>query len=316
MPRPTPLNTLPIFLACERTILSAQARRPVKSLPLWRRSAGLPGWFILCMTAVTVHHADRRGACSHQAMSATTATPISEHSAAAATRLIVAASLGNALEFYEILVYGYFAVIISKVFFPAADEAVSLLVTFGTFGASFLARPVGAIFLGAYGDRMGRKAGTDAVDPADDDRHRADDHHAELRLDRHCGADIGHRRAAVAGIFGRRRVRQFDRFSGRASSRPRRLFASWQWASQGLAAVVATSLGVLLTTTMSARRPAGLRLAHSFCGRALDRAGRLLHPQQHGGNAGIPWTPAPRARRCAIFWSANGTGSCSPSARS
>ena len=43
-------------------------------------------------------------------------------------------------------------------FFPAADEAVSLLVTFGTFGASFLARPVGAIFLGAYGDRKGRKA--------------------------------------------------------------------------------------------------------------------------------------------------------------
>ena len=75
----------------------------------------------------------------------------------AATRLIIASSVGNALEFYEILVYGYFAVIISKVFFPAADEAVSLLVTLGTFGISFLARPVGAIFLGAYGDRKGRK---------------------------------------------------------------------------------------------------------------------------------------------------------------
>ena len=75
----------------------------------------------------------------------------------AATRLIVASSVGNALEFYEILVYGYFAVIISKVFFPAANEAVSILVTLGTFGISFLARPVGAIFLGAYGDRKGRK---------------------------------------------------------------------------------------------------------------------------------------------------------------
>ena len=91
-------------------------------------------------------------------MSAITATPSEGHGAAEATRLIIAASLGNALEFYEILVYGYFAVIISKVFFPAADEAVSLFVTFGTFGASFLARPVGAIFLGAYGDRKGRKA--------------------------------------------------------------------------------------------------------------------------------------------------------------
>src|SRR5581483_9911975 len=61
----------------------------------------------------------------------------------AATRLVVASSVGNALEFYEILVYGYFAVIISKVFFPAANEAVSILVTLGTFGISFLARPVG-----------------------------------------------------------------------------------------------------------------------------------------------------------------------------
>jgi MHS family proline/betaine transporter-like MFS transporter len=77
------------------------------------------------------------------------------HGARAATRLILAASLGNALEFYEILVYGYFAVVISKVFFPAADETVSILVTLGSFGVSFLARPVGAIFLGAYGDRKG-----------------------------------------------------------------------------------------------------------------------------------------------------------------
>jgi MHS family proline/betaine transporter-like MFS transporter len=53
-------------------------------------------------------------------MSAITATPGEGHGAGEATRLIVAASLGNALEFYEILVYGYFAVIISKVFFPAA----------------------------------------------------------------------------------------------------------------------------------------------------------------------------------------------------
>jgi MHS family proline/betaine transporter-like MFS transporter len=98
-------------------------------------------------------------------MSATTGTlnasPGKGHGAAEATRLIVAASLGNALEFYEILVYGYFA--ISKVFFPAADEAVSLLVTFGTFGASFLAGPVGAIFPGAYGDRKGRKAARRSV---------------------------------------------------------------------------------------------------------------------------------------------------------
>src|SRR5436190_23285508 len=90
-------------------------------------------------------------------MSTSTTAAAAMRGAGAATRLIIASSVGNALEFYEILVYGYFAVTISKVFFPAANEAVSLLVTFGTFGISFLARPVGAIFLGAYGDRKGRK---------------------------------------------------------------------------------------------------------------------------------------------------------------
>src|SRR6202008_140336 len=90
-------------------------------------------------------------------MSAITATPGEGHGAGEATRLIIAASLGNALEFYEILVYGYFAVVIAKVFFPAANPAVSLLVTLGTVGISYLARPIGAIFLGNYGDRRGRK---------------------------------------------------------------------------------------------------------------------------------------------------------------
>ncbi|HEX8827365.1 MAG TPA: hypothetical protein VF778_04555, partial [Xanthobacteraceae bacterium] len=47
------------------------------------------------------------------------------HGTGVATRLIIASSIGNALEFYEILVYGYFAVIISKVFFPAANRSAS-----------------------------------------------------------------------------------------------------------------------------------------------------------------------------------------------
>ncbi len=56
-------------------------------------------------------------------MSTTTPASAAIHGAGAATRLIIASSVGNALEFYEILVYGYFAVTIAKVFFPAADEA-------------------------------------------------------------------------------------------------------------------------------------------------------------------------------------------------
>jgi MHS family proline/betaine transporter-like MFS transporter len=75
-----------------------------------------------------------------------------------AARLIVATSIGNALEFYDLIVYGYFATTLSRVFFPVHDHTVSLLLTFGTFALSYLARPVGALVLGSYSDRHGRKA--------------------------------------------------------------------------------------------------------------------------------------------------------------
>jgi MFS transporter, MHS family, proline/betaine transporter len=74
------------------------------------------------------------------------------------TKLIVATSIGNALEWYDIAVYGYFAIYISKAFFPNDDPTTSLLLTFGTFGLSYLARPIGGVLLGAYADRYGRKA--------------------------------------------------------------------------------------------------------------------------------------------------------------
>lgn len=73
-------------------------------------------------------------------------------------RLIVATSIGNALEFYDLVVYGYFAGTLSKLFFPTHDHTVSLLLTLGTFALSYLARPVGALVLGSYSDRRGRKA--------------------------------------------------------------------------------------------------------------------------------------------------------------
>jgi MHS family proline/betaine transporter-like MFS transporter len=74
------------------------------------------------------------------------------------TRLIVAVSVGNALEWYDISSYGYFAVYVAKAFFPNSDATVSLLLTFGTFGLAFLVRPIGGLILGAYADRHGRKA--------------------------------------------------------------------------------------------------------------------------------------------------------------
>jgi MHS family proline/betaine transporter-like MFS transporter len=71
---------------------------------------------------------------------------------------ICAASIGNALEFYDLLIYGYFAVVMSKLFFPVVNETNSLLLSVGTFGISFVMRPLGAVILGSYADRAGRKA--------------------------------------------------------------------------------------------------------------------------------------------------------------
>ena len=76
-----------------------------------------------------------------------------------ARKAVVAASIGNGLEWFDLIVYGTFAVTISKLFFPASNEAASLLLTFASFGVSFIMRPLGGILIGRYADRAGRKAG-------------------------------------------------------------------------------------------------------------------------------------------------------------
>jgi metabolite-proton symporter len=66
---------------------------------------------------------------------------------------------GNFLEMFDFMVYGFYATAIAKTFFPAGSEFASLMLSLATFGAGFLMRPLGAIFLGAYIDRHGRKKG-------------------------------------------------------------------------------------------------------------------------------------------------------------
>jgi MHS family proline/betaine transporter-like MFS transporter len=74
------------------------------------------------------------------------------------TSQIVAAVIGNALEWYDFVVYGFLTVIIARLFFPMQDEYAALLLTMATFGVGFFMRPVGGIVLGIYADRKGRKA--------------------------------------------------------------------------------------------------------------------------------------------------------------
>lgn len=72
-------------------------------------------------------------------------------------KTLFATCIGNALEWFDIAVYGFFASYIAHAFFPTSDASVSLLLTFGSFGVSFLIRPLGALVLGSYADRHGRK---------------------------------------------------------------------------------------------------------------------------------------------------------------
>src|SRR5688572_21901185 len=72
-------------------------------------------------------------------------------------RLILLASLGGALEFYDFIVYSQFAQYIGRNFFPNDDEMVSLIVSFSVFAVGYFARPLGGIFFSHIGDRIGRR---------------------------------------------------------------------------------------------------------------------------------------------------------------
>ncbi len=72
-------------------------------------------------------------------------------------RHVAAVFVGNGLEFYDFLVFSYFAVYIARTFYPTGETATGLLATLATFGAGFLTRPIGAIVIGRMGDRIGRK---------------------------------------------------------------------------------------------------------------------------------------------------------------
>jgi MFS family permease len=74
-------------------------------------------------------------------------------------RAVIRVSSGNFLEMYDFMVFGYYAPLIGQTFFPGASAFVSLMLSLMTFGAGFLMRPLGAVVLGAYADRRGRRAG-------------------------------------------------------------------------------------------------------------------------------------------------------------
>jgi MHS family proline/betaine transporter-like MFS transporter len=164
---------------------------------------------------------------------------------------ILAVSVTNAIEWFEIVIFGYFAGIISRLFFPSDDPRTSLLLTFATFGVTFVMRPLGAIALGSYGDRRGRKAalqlsivlmmaGSAAIAFTPD--YRSIGYLAPVIL--LAGRLV--QGFAVGGEFG-----SATAFLAEQDPARRGFYASWQFASQGLTALLATASGAIVTASLA-----------------------------------------------------------------
>lgn len=72
-------------------------------------------------------------------------------------RVILSCMIGNALEWYAFVIFGFFAPTISQLFFPSSSESLGLIKAFALFGMAFIARPLGAIIFGHIGDKFSRK---------------------------------------------------------------------------------------------------------------------------------------------------------------
>ena len=72
-------------------------------------------------------------------------------------RATLGATIGNMLEFYDFVTYSFFAIQIGRTFFPSHSQFASLMLSLATFGAGFVTRPIGALLIGAYSDRVGRR---------------------------------------------------------------------------------------------------------------------------------------------------------------
>lgn len=170
-------------------------------------------------------------------------------------RVTAAAVAGNAIEFYDFVIYSFFAVHIGRHFFPIESEFGSLLASVITFGLGFVARPLGGLVVGAYADLKGRRAaltltvslmtvGTMGIALAPG--------HAEIGLAAPvllviCRLMQGF---ALGGEVGPATALLIEA----SPARSRGFYASWQLASQGLAIAMGGVVGVVVTALLTAQQ--------------------------------------------------------------
>jgi MFS transporter, MHS family, proline/betaine transporter len=214
---------------------------------------------------------------------------------------IAAAVIGNALEWYDFLVFGFFTVIIARLFFPATSEYGSILLTTATFGVGFFMRPVGGIFLGIYADRRGRKAALVLVITlmtiaialiAFAPTYAAIGVGAPLlivlaRLIQ--GFSAGGEFASATAFL-----------TESAPAQQRGYYGSWQMVGQGLAVLIGAILGTVLTRTLTpdALNSWGWRIPFLF-GLIIGPVGLYIRRSLDETSAFLQASQGPAARRDA-----------------
>lgn len=168
-----------------------------------------------------------------------------------ARRAVLAAGTGNALEWFDIIVYASFASVITRVFFPTQTGATGLILTFGVFAVSYLARPVGAIFLGRYADRAGRKAAltlTIAIMTVGVGLMALAPTHAMIGA---WAAGLLILARLLQGFSAGGEFGSATAFLTESTTRGKAFLGSWQVATQGVALLLAGSFGLALFSSLS-----------------------------------------------------------------
>lgn len=205
-----------------------------------------------------------------------TAAPVASGRRRSATpstwRSVVAAGLGNVMEWYDVIIYAYMAPVLAVLFFPKSDQTAGLISTYAGLLISYLIRPVGAMVIGNLADKHGRKSALTltialmtlgvaiiAVTPT----------YASIGL------------AAPAILMLSRLIQGFSAggefgaattFMAESSHAGRRFLASWQAATQGVAMILAGVSGWLLFTTVDTET------LHSWAWRLPFAFGILIGP--------------------------------------
>ncbi|HTR05471.1 MAG TPA: MFS transporter [Paraburkholderia sp.] len=167
-------------------------------------------------------------------------------------KAIFAITLGNGLEFFDFTVYSFFASIIGSLYFPVQGSLNQLMLAVGSFGVGFVVRPLGGVVIGAFADRVGRKAammltlwlmalGSALIAFAPTYKQIGLAAPALILLARLVQG------FAVGGEVGASTSMLLEY----ADDRSRGFYGSWQFVSQGLNAVCGALLGVALSTTLS-----------------------------------------------------------------